>query len=86
MAPSTAFLPGELHGQRSLAGYSPWGHQELDTTELLIIYNTNLKTLLHKEIYLILGVGLCSEPFSHFICDLLNIFYRLQLSVSCSFV
>ena len=24
-----------LHGQRSLAGYSPWGHKELDTTELL---------------------------------------------------
>ena len=21
------------HGQRSLAGYSPWGHQELDMTE-----------------------------------------------------
>ena len=20
------FLPGEFHGQRSLAGYSPWGH------------------------------------------------------------
>ena len=25
------FLPGELHGQRSLAGYSPWGHKESDT-------------------------------------------------------
>ena len=23
------------HGQRSLAGYSPWDHQELDTTEQL---------------------------------------------------
>ena len=28
-------LPGELHGQRSLAGYSPWGHKESDTTERL---------------------------------------------------
>ena len=27
------FLPGKLHGQRSLAGYSPWGHKELDMTE-----------------------------------------------------
>ena len=27
------FLPGESHGQRSLAGYSPWGCKELDTTE-----------------------------------------------------
>ena len=23
-------LPGEFHGQRSLAGYSPWGHKESD--------------------------------------------------------
>ena len=22
------------HGQRSLADYSPWGHKELDTTEM----------------------------------------------------
>ena len=27
------FLPGESHGQISLAGYSPWGHKESDTTE-----------------------------------------------------
>ena len=27
------FLPGKFHGQRSLAGYSPWGHKESDTTE-----------------------------------------------------
>ena len=27
------FLPGESHGQRSLVGYSPWGHKELDMTE-----------------------------------------------------
>jgi len=29
------FLPGESHGQRSLAGYSPWGRKESDTTERL---------------------------------------------------
>ena len=27
------FLPGKLHGQRSLVGYCPWGRKELDTTE-----------------------------------------------------
>jgi len=31
--PTPVFLPGEFHGQRSLAGYSPWGHKESDTTE-----------------------------------------------------
>ena len=27
------FLPGKSHGQRSLAGYSPWVTKELDTTK-----------------------------------------------------
>ena len=27
------FLPGEFHGQKSLADYSPWVHKESDTTE-----------------------------------------------------
>ena len=31
--PTPVFLPGESHGQSSLAGYSPWGRKELDTTE-----------------------------------------------------
>ena len=33
--PTPVFLPGEFHGQRSLVGYSPWGHKELDITERL---------------------------------------------------
>ena len=33
--PTPVSLPGESHGQRSLVGYSPWGHKELDTTERL---------------------------------------------------
>ena len=33
--PTPLFLPGELHGQRSLVGYSPWGYKELDRTERL---------------------------------------------------
>ena len=32
-----AFLLGEFHGQRSLEGYSLWGHKELDTTEQLTL-------------------------------------------------
>ena len=28
------FLLGEFHGQRSLAGYGPWGHKESDTTKV----------------------------------------------------
>ena len=35
MAPTPVFLPGEVHGRRSLAGYSPWGCKESNTTERL---------------------------------------------------
>ena len=35
--PTTVLLPGESHGQRSLGGYSPWGHKESDTTEWLTL-------------------------------------------------
>ena len=31
--PPPVFVPGEFHGQRSLAGYSSWGHKELGMTE-----------------------------------------------------
>ena len=33
--PTPVLLPGKSHGQRSLVGCSPWGHQESDTTEQL---------------------------------------------------
>ena len=36
--PTPVFLPGESHGQRRLAGYSPWGHKKSDTTEQLSMY------------------------------------------------
>ena len=35
------FLPGKYHGQRTLVGYSPWGHKELDTTEGLTFFRAS---------------------------------------------
>ena len=32
--PTPVFFPRESHGQKSLAGYSPWGCKELDMTEV----------------------------------------------------
>ena len=39
--PTPVFLPGKLHGQRSLVGYSPWGHKESDTTKWLSTMTMN---------------------------------------------
>ena len=33
MATTLVFLPGKFQGQRSLAGYSPWGHKEPGMTD-----------------------------------------------------
>ena len=41
--PILVFFPGESHGQRSLAGYSPWGRKELDTTEATQHASTHTK-------------------------------------------
>ena len=42
MATHSVFLPGKSHGWRSLAGYSPGGRKELDTTERLCFHYKQL--------------------------------------------
>ena len=41
--PTPVFLPGKSHGQKSLAGYSPWGHKESDMTEQLNNNNSKMR-------------------------------------------
>ena len=36
IATHSSILIGESHGQRSLAGYSPWGRKESDTNEVTV--------------------------------------------------
>ena len=43
--PTPVFLLGESHGQRSLAGYSPWGHKESDTIEWLCHVDFSLNVI-----------------------------------------
>ena len=64
--PTSVFWPGEFHGQSSLAGYSPWGRKELDTTEWLskMSYKCSFLTVasistMHLKFYL-----LCAESNS----------------------
>ena len=42
--PTPVFLSGEFHGLRSLAGFNPWGHRELDTTEGLTLSHVTGKS------------------------------------------
>ena len=40
--PASVFLPGEFHGQKSLAGYSPWDQKGSDKTEWLTLSLSHL--------------------------------------------
>ena len=40
--PSPVLLPGKFHVSRSLAGYTAWGHKELDTTEHTYIHKCKM--------------------------------------------
>ena len=56
--PTPVFLPREFHGQRTLAGNSPQGHKEPDTTEQLThTYIQNIWKLV-GAIFKILTTGL----------------------------
>ena len=44
--PTPLFLPRESHGQRSLAGYSPWGHKESDLTKWL----SHMQAIIYQKI------------------------------------
>ena len=53
--PTPLFLPGKFHGRRSLVGYSPWSHKELDRTEQLhfhfhFMFKSGLLALLGIEL------------------------------------
>ena len=43
------FFPGQSHAQRNLAGYSPWGHKELDMTERLTHTHIHTHTYTHTH-------------------------------------
>ena len=51
-ATTPVFLPGELHRQRRLVSYSPWGHKESDMTEKLTLSlsNTNWASLVTQMV------------------------------------
>ena len=66
--PTPMFSPGESYGQWGLAGYSPWGHKELDMTEQLGMHTL---ICLSEKIWKKYGLGMLivqtqhTVPFSH---------------------
>ena len=66
-------ISGEFHGQRSLVGYSPWGHKELDMTEQLMLSLTffvkywQFKIYFNSHVHTIWLSGIISHLILNFI-------------------
>ena len=71
--PTLVFLPGESHGQRGLAGYSPWGRKESDSTEQLMLL-LFLKEFLAEVDWLISLVKYSILKYKDFISTDTNIY------------
>ena len=48
--PTPVLLPGKSHGQRTLVGCSPWGHEESDMTEQLHFHALEKEMATHSSI------------------------------------
>ena len=86
--PTPVFLPAESHGQRSMAGYGPWGCKESDTTEVTECTHTNNQGLAswqkpsRLECIRLLGeiqAQTCSAQTLE-LCDNILFFFFLSLS------
>ena len=69
--PTPVFLPGEFHGQRTLVGYSSWGHKESYTTERLTLI-----------LFSIVAVSICiptNGPRGFCFCHTYSNIYCLQI-------
>ena len=76
----SVFLPGEFHGQRSLAGYSSWSHKELDMIERLSLsLYWGLQLLRSSE-------RTCSKEVGEELYIYMNFFFNLGNRCSQAFV
>ena len=62
------FLHGKSHGQRSMAGYSLWGHKELDTTEWVNNSHEDLPGCLLEVLLLYLSCLYLQSIWNWFLC------------------
>ena len=62
--PVPVFFPGKFHGERNVVGYSPWGRNELDTTERVRTHtHTHTHTNTHTRTSVSVLLTRCSKVF-----------------------
>ena len=91
--PTLVFLPGQSHGQKSLVGYSPWGHKELDTTErlsmitplLLMVGNNVRKCPFSWKIHAVFRgeVSVCQQLIPKWVQDKKKVYVQIEGESKC---
>ena len=73
---NSVHLPGEWHGQRSLVGYSPQGHKELDMIEATSHTHRSTLDLINEANCTNLGCGFRSPRFTSWTYSRFNHHYN----------
>ena len=60
----SSILSWEIPGQRSLAGYSPWGHKESDTTERVTLSLFHFTYLMASTLTILMKVEMSKLEFT----------------------
>ena len=85
--PTSRILAGEFHAQRSLAGYSPWGHKEADMTEQLTHTPTRMYycccwiTQLSQTLCHPIDCSMPGFPVLHYLLEFAQIIYVFYLLI-----
>ena len=71
--PTPVFLPGEFQGRGNLAGYSPWGHKESDTTEpLTLLCYACVCTSVCVCVCVFISLFVCADMLDHYVKGMLH--------------
>ena len=65
-------MPGEFHGQRSLAGYRWWGGKEQDMTAWLSMHGAHYKLLINSDLSNMRGKKVFPPAHRELIWDVLG--------------
>ena len=84
--PTPVFLPREFHGQKKVVVYSPWGHQEWDTTEWLTLSLSLLVSLNSQRVHFVFSIICLLNSSTVLLVVILNIttiIFDIILDTSC---
>ena len=80
--PTPVFLPAESGGKRSLVGYSPWGHKELDTTEETDTQEADMPSSLSILKRDLIPNSKASSLGTHFLLGIAHVYMNQMLQTS----